>query len=260
MTRRQVLFYALIAGTRAARASGAGAESDARPLPPLSWTCPMHAEVVEGKAGACPICHMTLVPVRLVLVWTCPVHSDLTVENAGQCGICGRPLVRVTKAASWTCQVHPKVDLLEPGRCPMCKRTLRVKYSRRPHGDHNPKHGGLFFMAPNNWHLESTYPSRGLVRLYVYNEYSDPFIPPGFAGRTIVAQAPNGAARPAAETSVPFVRIGGKSYLEAHIAQLPVPASITVKVRFQPSDPEYLFNFDFQDYSREPVARGGRGR
>jgi hypothetical protein len=258
MTRRQILLYALVAGSRAARGGGpVSAQSVTQPLPPLSWTCPMHAEVVEARAGACPICRMTLVPVRLALVWSCTVHSDIAADRAGDCKICGRPLVRVTKAVSWTCPVHPKVDVIEPGRCPTCRRVLRMKYARRPHGDHNPKHGGLFFMAPNNWHLEATYPSPGLVRLFVYNEYSDPFIPPGFSGRTIATQSPGAGARPAAETSVPFVRSGGRLYLEARITRRAVPASIIVKVRFQPSDPEYLFNFDFQEYSREPGRRRG---
>jgi hypothetical protein len=250
--------YALIAGARAARAFGT--QSSLHPPPPLSWTCSMHGEVVEAKPGGCPICRMTLVPVRLTLVWTCSVHSDISADAAGACGICGRPLVRVTKAVSWTCPIHRTIEVLEPGKCPICKRTLKVKYSRRPHGDHNPKHGGLFFMAPNNWHLEATHPSRSVVRLYVYNEYSDPFIPAGFSARTIVSrpEKPGAAATP--EVSVPFRRLGGKPYLEARIPQLVVPASIVVQVRFQPSDPEFPFNFDFLDYSREPAARPAAGR
>lgn len=213
----------------------------------------MHPEVVDSKAGACPLCKMALVPVRLALVWTCQVHPEVTAESEGACKICRRPLVRVTKAVSWTCPVHSNVDVLEPGKCPTCKRTLKIEYSRRPHGDHNPKHGGLFFMAPNNWHLEATHPSRGAFRLFVYNEYSDPFIPPGFSGRAIVAAAQAGGRAGAPEVSVPFRRAGRRPYLEATIPRLATPASIVVKVRFQPADPEYLFNFDFFDYSREPV-------
>ncbi|PYQ92824.1 MAG: hypothetical protein DMF97_21010, partial [Acidobacteria bacterium] len=36
-----------------------------RRLPPTSWTCPMHAEVVDNERGKCPICKTTLVPVKL---------------------------------------------------------------------------------------------------------------------------------------------------------------------------------------------------
>ena len=224
----------------------------------------MHPEVVDDKKGQCPICKMTLVPVRLALVWTCPVHSQISADAQGSCTLCGRPLVRVTKALSWTCPVHPNVDALEPGKCPVCARTLKPKYTRRPHGDHNPKHGGNFFMAPNNWHLEGTHPAPNVFRIYVYNEYSDPVVPPGFSARAIVSPSSSASSSSAtgttAEASVPFRRLPGRPYLEVRLRGLALPASVVMKVRFAPSEPEYPFNFDFFDYSREPAVRRVPGR
>ena len=46
----------------------------------------MHAEVVDNKAGKCPLCGMTLVPVRLALVWSCPVHGEVTADAAREFG------------------------------------------------------------------------------------------------------------------------------------------------------------------------------
>src|SRR5262249_46763827 len=60
----------------AARAAGGRYAQTKAPLPPVSWTCPMHAEVVDDQGGACPICGMALVPVRLELVWSCQLHLD----------------------------------------------------------------------------------------------------------------------------------------------------------------------------------------
>ena len=84
----------------------------------------MHPEVVDNEAGKCPICGMTLEPVRLALVWTCPVHTETTEAQPGRCRRCGRDLIRVTKALSFTCRAHPAVNVLDPGRCPRCGRTL----------------------------------------------------------------------------------------------------------------------------------------
>ena len=40
------------------------AEQSSHADPSLSWTCPMHAEIITEKPGDCPICGMDLVPFR----------------------------------------------------------------------------------------------------------------------------------------------------------------------------------------------------
>lgn len=223
------------------------------PLPPISWSCPMHPEVVDNEPGKCPLCGMQLERVRLALVWTCPVHNEQTFQKLGRCPKCGRDLIRVTKAVSFTCPVHTSVTSIEPGKCPKCRRTLVMKYTVRPHGDHNPKHGGAFFMVSNNWHLEVTHPAASVFRLYIYDNYSKPFAPPGLAARITEIQDPAGKRT---DVSIPFAKARG--YYEARVANLAVPATIAAKVRFEATDKEYRFDFVFPDYSKEPVIRRGR--
>ena len=206
----------------------------------------MHPEVVDSSPGKCPICGMEMRKVRLALVWTCPVHTGITEQEKGRCRRCGRELIRVTKALSFTCPVHRTVDVVEPGKCPRCGRTLVQKYSVRPHGDHNPKHGGYFFMVSNNWHLEGTHPARGVFRLYVYDNYSKPFSPPGLAARLIEVPGPNGKPAP---VSIPFTRTT-RGYYEARVPNLAVPATVAANVRFEAGDKEYRFDFAFLEYSK----------
>lgn len=215
----------------------------------------MHPEVVDNKGGKCPICTMSLVPVRLDLVWTCREHTNIADPQEGKCRICGRALIRVIKAMSWTCRRHPTVIAIEPGRCPTCKRTLIVQYSDRPHGDHNPKHGGQFFMAPNNWHVEVTHPAAGVFRIYCYDEYSKPFMPNGFVARLEMSSSGKGPAFPPVVFKPPRPR---SLHLEARIPNLGLPAVVVAKVRFQADQPEYRFDFQFYDYSKEPAPSPAR--
>jgi Heavy metal binding domain len=242
--------FGSLAPTALNRNGASAVQSNApSPVPPVSWSCPMHAEVIDNEPGKCPICGMALTPVRLALVWSCQVHTAVSKLEPGRCPQCGRDLVRMTRALSFTCPVHRKVDVLDPGRCPVCPRTLVAKYTIRPHGDHNPKHGGNFFMVSNNWHIEATHPALSVFRLYVYDDYSKPFTPPGLTAR--IVEVPDAVGKPR-NVSVPFSRAPRGVYMEARIPGLSVPANIAAKARFEAGDKEYRFDFIFTEYSREP--------
>src|SRR4051812_14280368 len=82
----------------------AGQATTSAALPPLIYVCPMHPDQVDEAPGACPICKMTLEPVRLDAKWWCPVHQTLEVRDApGKCRRDGRDLVPVTLRQFWTC-------------------------------------------------------------------------------------------------------------------------------------------------------------
>lgn len=235
------------------------ATAPAAQLPAISWTCPMHPDVLEPREGACNICGMDLEPVRLVLVYTCPVHAVIEQSKPGKCRICSRDLVQKTAALTFTCAGNRELSQMEPGKCPDGSAMV-PRYTQRPHGDHNPKHGGVFFMAPDNWHhLEGTYPAAGRFRVYVYDDFSKPLgqaLARKVRGRVVTKEAfdpKTGTTRELASTPLVLARNG--AFLEARIEPLPLPVKLTAKVTFSPDDKESRFDFAFPAYSRDiPTA------
>src|SRR3990172_12152451 len=119
----------ILASLMRAATVGAGAPALAQPagtaphptdtLPPISFACPMHPEVIDGVEGTCPICEMDLVATRTELAYTCPVHGVIHAHEVGICPIDGRTLQPVTLELTWTCPDHPAVAATGPGACPI---------------------------------------------------------------------------------------------------------------------------------------------
>jgi len=242
-------------------ASSLGGQQAAKPpadtLPPLSYVCTMAGDedVIEDKPGLCRKCGMELKPIRLDSVWTCATRPLLVVESKpGKCPVDGTPLVQVTAAVSWTCADQPSLEKLEPGTCangaPMVKR-----YAARAHGNHNPQHGGQFFMAPDNWHhVEGAYLSTGVFRLYLYDDFTKP-LPltqvRDVAARIVTKQTFDATTKTTKElAAAPLVRNG--RFLEARIGKLALPAQMTAKITFKKGGSEHVFDFAFEGFSKEP--------
>jgi Cu(I)/Ag(I) efflux system membrane fusion protein len=65
------------------------------------YHCPMHPTVVSDQPGDCPICGMSLVPVRsadsaqTTQQYHCPMHPTVVSDEPGDCPICGMNLVPI---------------------------------------------------------------------------------------------------------------------------------------------------------------------
>jgi hypothetical protein len=166
-------------------------------------------------------------------------------------------MIRVTVSLTWTCLNQPGIDRLEPGACPdgtamIPRRTLR------PHGNHNPQHGGQFFMAPDNWHhLEGTYPRDRVFRLYLYDDFARPLSAADMKrvqARVVTRETFDPATRKTTEiTSFPLRVAGNAGYLEARLDRVKLPAEMTAKLRIKPDAPEYRFDFTFQGMTKDPA-------
>jgi len=189
---------------------------------------------------------MNLVPIRLDYVWSCPVHSVVEENHAGKCPICRRDLVQVTVALSFTCAGNPKINRLNPGKCADGTPTIPL-HTMRAHGNHSPQHGGMFFMASDNWHhVEGTYPGAGLFRVYVYDDYSKPL--PADQMKQI-----SGVVVHRSDVFPLKIAADGKTF-ETKINGTGTPAELTAKLKFKQDGPEYRFDFLFQEPSKDVDA------
>jgi hypothetical protein len=210
----------------------------------------MHPEILEDGKGICRICKMDLVPIRLDSVWTCATRPLAVIKDGpGRCPIDGSALVQVTAAVSWGCPGSGE-DSVSPALCPDGS-PMHKKYESRAHGNHNPQHGGLFFMASDNaHHLEGAYLPTGVFRMYFYDEFTKPQTLAGM--KTIKATLMVKDARTGKDTTYSLVRSG--RYLQAAIGKRPLPAEMYASVTFAPGGKDNRFDFTFPAYSKEPHA------
>jgi hypothetical protein len=251
-----LLFLTSLLPADASAQSRPATEHPLEALPPMSWSCPMHPDVIDGEEGSCPICEMDLEPTRIELAYACPVHGVIHVHEPGVCPIGGRTLQPVTLELVWTCPNHGSVMTSAPGSCPIGGEELEVQWAARAHGDHNPKHGGLFFMAPDNWHhLEGSYPEPGLFRVHVYDDFTQPISASQMKGRAVTREIFDTDTKQTRELAAfPLVPSPNGDYLEARIERLAMPITLSAKVQFEPTGEEARFDFTFSEFSVAPAG------
>jgi len=133
-----------------------------------------------------------------------------------------------------------------------------MRRSLRPHGNHNPQHGGQFFMAPDSWHhLEGAYPRERVFRVYVYDDFARTLAAQRMSevhGRVVTREAYNPTTRTTTELETfPLKLARGGTYLEARIDTHALPAEVTAKMQFAKGGPEYRFDFTFTEVTKDPA-------
>jgi hypothetical protein len=289
--------------------AGASCRRAAEEASPKGWVCPMHAEVIEATDVPCRICGMRLEPrhaagayiclqhggtgapgstgiapgpceecagdraaAPAVLVHECPEHPGVSLREPGSCPLCGKALVPRTAAAAWSCPRHPRPLRLSSGICAACGEPLAEILIELPHGDHSPKHGGIFFMAEDRWHhLEGTLPEPGLFRLHVYDDFTRPLPPGGVEARLERWRTGPDGERARDPRPIPLGPSPAGDVLEARIEGFSLPIELTLEARFPargggpPLERPQRFDFAFSKLSggedgpaQGPAPRGAR--
>jgi hypothetical protein len=101
------------------------------------YTCPMHPEVKEKKAGKCPQCGMSLVKEDFYKVYTCPKKECPQISaKADKC--CGNALKMTMMNKDeyynyaqlkdeYYCPMDSSVVSDQPGKCPKCGMNLEKR-------------------------------------------------------------------------------------------------------------------------------------
>lgn len=126
----------------------------------------------------------------------------------------------------------------------------------RPHMDHNPKHGGVFFMASNRqYHLEGVYLGSGAVKIYLYDEYTRPIPAAQIQGTVELRNEPG--AKP-----VPL-KLADDGTLVAELPPRPFPLVVDAFLRFpgkagEPEPDPDVFTLEFDGVSAGPGTAAPR--
>jgi hypothetical protein len=265
MRMKQVLAaFVISAGMLAAlpataqTASGPQTASEADEVYPPAWVCKdiKYNDVNDGP-GTCKEDGTPLVQIRLGTAYKCLRGPADYQATEGPCKTDSRPKGAVTVSVFWTCPSAPDKPLLNPGKCADGSQSS-LQFVERPHGDHNPRHGGLaiFMSADLFHHIEGTFVAPGLFRVYFYNEFTKPMKVAGFTGR--IALENSNFTTTGNEIPLTLAPIADGSALEARIPNAPVPSSaapvfIKLFIKLKPGAPDWTTDHQFNGYSKDPA-------
>lgn len=167
------------------------------------------------------------------------------------CKLCTTLEKHVPKVYACTMKCEGDKTYSQPGKCPKCGMALAEV---KPHGDHNAKHGGTFFMAPDQkHHLEGAISDKGEFRVYFYDEYTKPIAADGFTAE--------GSARTKGKDLRKKFKLAtepGKAFLTGSVdASITFPIEIKIFIDFKDGKEPQVFDFDFDEASKPPTTHTG---
>jgi Cu/Ag efflux protein CusF len=232
-------------------------------LPPISYVCPSPGEesFVDDKPGKCQKSGAELQAVRLDIAYKC-LKTSYIQGKPGTCPMDRTDLVPVTASTFWLCRSNPDSEkrYLEPGAC-RDGAPREKAFEVRPHGDHNPRHGGpSVFMSEDLYHhveatLVAATPTRpAAFRVYFYDEYTRPIKAAGISAHVAVADKNGKATGSATQLVLSRIRDGNAMEVRLPNATVPserAPAFFTLRVKFKPSDKDWVTDHTFTSYSKE---------
>lgn len=135
-----------------------------------------------------------------------------------------------------------------PQKCPKCHMNLQ---DVNAHMDHAAKHGGIFFMAPDQkHHLEGTISETYELRIYFYDEYTKPIQADKFTARGTFR-----TKQPETEQEITLSVEPGKQFLTAKPHRpIKFPVSVKVFIDFKDGKEPQVFDFDFDTPSKPSAS------
>jgi Cu/Ag efflux protein CusF len=232
-------------------------------LPPISYVCPSPGEesFIDDRSGKCPKSGVELQAVRLDIAYKC-LKTAYIREKPGTCPTDRADLVPVTASIFWLCKSDPDPEkhYLEPGTC-RDGSSREKAFEVRPHGDHNPRHGGpSVFMSEDLFHhVEATLvaPTKtrpATFRVYFYDEYTRPIKATGVSAHVALADKNGNATGSATPLVLSRIRDGNAMEVRLPNATAPserAPAFFALRVKFKPSDKDWVTDHTFTSYSKE---------
>ncbi len=229
-------------------------------LPPLSYVCPTPGEEneIEDKAGTCAKSAAKLVPVRLVIAYECLKGPAYIQADPGVCRYDKSTLAPITASMFWTCGESTEgTRYLEPGACADGSKRQQ-HFEKRPHGDHNPRHGGPYvaMSADLLHHAEGTLVPPGVFRAYFYDEYTRPMRVAGYVARLVPTDSnAKEVGQPIPMKAAPSL---GPNVMEARVGTTEptsnAPLHFKMHVTVAPGATDWTSDWDFTRYSKEPGA------
>ena len=143
-----------------------------------------------------------------------------------------------------------------PGKCEACGMALaECMNGALEHTDHTPKHGGVFFMASDNWHhLEGVLVSPHEFRLYLYDNFTKPIAATLYEA-TVEFVREDAQGKEFGNSKTIVMKPSDDSvYLCAKVpSEYVIPLYLTVRIKLREGERPSLFNFSFNSISKPEI-------